>query len=106
MLLTIWAMASNRFFYSVVRIERERGHTVATSGPYGYVRHPGYVGGILFDLVTPLFLGSLWSFLPAGFTVCVLVVRTALEDRTLRAGLDGYEEYARRVRYRLLPGIW
>lgn len=105
-LLTIWAMASNRFFYSFVRIEKDRGHTVATGGPYQVVRHPGYMGGILFTLATPLFLGTLWSFIPAGLTVCAFVMRTALEDRTLQEELDGYREYAQRVHYRLLPGIW
>jgi protein-S-isoprenylcysteine O-methyltransferase Ste14 len=64
-LLTIWAMASNRFFYGVVRIEKD-GHTVASAGPYQYVRHPGYAGGIIFDLATPLALGSWWTFIPAG----------------------------------------
>ena len=105
-LLGAWAMAANRYFYGFVRIETERGHTVATGGPYRIVRHPGYAGGVLFDLAMPLMLGSLWALIPAGLTVCLLVVRTALEDRTLRAELDGYEEYARQVRYRLLPGVW
>ena len=106
MLLSIWAMASNRFFYGFVRIEKDRGHTVATGGPYQFVRHPGYVGGILFDLATPLILGVLWALIPAGLTMCLFVVRTALEDRTLLEELDGYEDYAARVRYRLLPGVW
>jgi len=106
MLLSIWAMASNRFFYGFVRIEKDRGHTVATGGPYQFVRHPGYVGGILFDLATPLILGVLWALIPAGLTMCLFVVRTALEDRTLLEELDGYKDYAQRVRYRLLPGIW
>jgi protein-S-isoprenylcysteine O-methyltransferase Ste14 len=105
-LLTTWAMASNKFFYGTVRIEKERGHTVATTGPYRFVRHPGYVGGMLFALATPLILSSLWAFIPAGLTVCVLLIRTALEDRTLQEELDGYRDYAQRVRYRLLPGMW
>jgi protein-S-isoprenylcysteine O-methyltransferase Ste14 len=105
-LLTIWAMVSNRFFYGRVRIEKERGHTVSTNGPYQAVRHPGYAGAILFYLATPLLLGSLWAFIPAGVTVGVIFLRTALEDRTLMEGLDGYVEYAQRVRRRLLPGIW
>lgn len=105
-LLTVWAMASNKFFSGTVRIQKERGHAVATGGPYQYVRHPGYVGGILFDLATPLILGSGWAFIPAVLTVCVFIVRTALEDRTLQNELDGYKGYARRVRYRLLPGVW
>ena len=99
-------MASNRFFSSVVRIQKDRGHTVVTGGPYQFVRHPGYVGGILSALGTALLLGSWWAFVPTGLLVCVIVVRTALEDRTLQAELEGYRDYAGRVRYRLLPGIW
>jgi protein-S-isoprenylcysteine O-methyltransferase Ste14 len=105
-LLTIWAMASNKFFYAHVRVEKKRGHTVATGGPYQLVRHPGYLGAVLFDLATPPMLNSCWAFIPAMLTVCAIVVRTALEDKTLHAKLDGYGDYARRVRYRLLPGIW
>jgi len=105
-LLTTWAMASNRFFYGVLRIAKDRGHTVAASGPYRYVRHPGYVGVIAFDLAMPLALGSLWALIPAGLVMCLMVIRTALEDRTLLEELDGYREYAQGVRYRLLPGIW
>jgi protein-S-isoprenylcysteine O-methyltransferase Ste14 len=105
-LLTTWAMASNRFFYGTLLIAKDRGHTVATSGPYRYVRHPGYVGIIAFDLAMPLILGSLWAFIPAAITVCLAFVRTALEDKTLLEELDGYAEYAQQVRYRLLPGVW
>jgi protein-S-isoprenylcysteine O-methyltransferase Ste14 len=104
--LITWAMLSNTFFSGVVRIQKERGHSVASSGPYRYVRHPGYVGMIVFYLATPVFLGSLWGLIPAGIIAVLLVVRTALEDRTLQAELDGYSDYARQVRYRLLPGIW
>ena len=104
--LASWAMASNRFFSSVVRIQKDRGHTVVTGGPYQFVRHPGYVGGILSAFGTALLLGSWWALVPAGLLVCVIVVRTALEDRTLQDELEGYQEYAGRVRYRLLPGIW
>jgi len=105
-LLTTWAMASNRFFYGVLRIAKDRGHTVATNGPYRYVRHPGYFGIIAFDLAMPLILGSLWAFIPAAITVCLVFVRTALEDRALQDKLDGYKDYAQRVHYRLLPGVW
>jgi protein-S-isoprenylcysteine O-methyltransferase Ste14 len=101
-----WAMASNKFFSTAVRIQMDRGHTVATSGPYRYVRHPGYTGFIVSFLGTALALGSLWAIIPAGLIACLLVVRTALEDRTLQDELPGYKEYAQRVRYRLLPGIW
>jgi protein-S-isoprenylcysteine O-methyltransferase Ste14 len=101
-----WAMASNKFFSSMVRIQTDRGHTVATAGPYQYVRHPGYVGMIIFSLTTPVLLGSLWGLIPAGFTVGMFVIRTALEDKTLQNELNGYKEYTQRVRYRLMPGIW
>ncbi|MCP4538637.1 MAG: isoprenylcysteine carboxylmethyltransferase family protein [Chloroflexi bacterium] len=104
--LATWAMLSNTFFSGTVRIQEERGHTVASGGPYRYVRHPGYAAGILFDVATPLILGSLWALVPAGLTVCAFVVRTALEDRTLQEELAGYEEYAQQTRYRLMPGVW
>jgi protein-S-isoprenylcysteine O-methyltransferase Ste14 len=104
--LFAWAMASNKFFSSVVRIQQDRGHAVQTGGPYHFVRHPGYVGTIIPALATPLALGSLWAFIPAGLLTAVMVVRTALEDKTLRDELAGYKEYARRTRYRLLPGVW
>lgn len=101
-----WAMASNPFFSSVVRIQKERGHTVVTGGPYRFVRHPGYAGSVVYILATPLLLGSLWAYVPAVLACILLVARTALEDRTLLAELPGYREYAGRVPYRLLPGLW
>ena len=101
-----WAMASNKFFYGTVRIQKDRGHTVVTAGPYQYVRHPGYVGAITFSLATPLLLSSLWALIPAALTTCIIIVRTALEDRTLQDELDGYKDYAKKVHYRLLPGLW
>jgi len=104
--LFMWAMGANAFFSEAVRIQEERGHTVVTDGPYRYVRHPGYVGAILALLATPLLLGSLWALIPAGLAATGYVVRTGLEDKTLQEELDGYAEYAQRVRYRLLPGIW
>ena len=104
--LFTWGMVSNKFFSTAVRIQVDRDHTVATGGPYRYVRHPGYVGYVVFSFATALALGSLWGLIPAGLTMCLLVVRTALEDRTLHEELPGYAEYAARVRYRLLPGIW
>jgi protein-S-isoprenylcysteine O-methyltransferase Ste14 len=100
------AMIANRFFALTVRIQSERGHCVVSAGPYEIVRHPGYVGMAGLTLATPLALGSLLSFIPAGVCVLLFVVRTALEDRTLRAELPGYAEYARRVRWRLIPGLW
>lgn len=104
--LVIWAMASNKFFSSVVRIQKDRGHTVVTFGPYQYVRHPGYVGALTYSLATPLLLGSLWALIPTALIMFMVIVRTAMEDKTLLDELDGYQDYARRVRYRLLPGIW
>ncbi len=104
--LVIWAVAVNQFFSSVVRIQTDRGHTVITTGPYRFVRHPGYTGGIVSYLATPVALGSLWALIPAGLTVLLLVVRTALEDRTLQKELSGYKEYTQQTRHRLLPGIW
>ncbi|NPV07517.1 MAG: isoprenylcysteine carboxylmethyltransferase family protein [Anaerolineae bacterium] len=104
--LFLWAMASNAFFAEGVRIQGERGHTVATGGPYRYVRHPGYAGGILSFLGIPLLLGSVWALMPAGMATALYVRRTALEDTTLMGELPGYAEYARRTHYRLLPGVW
>jgi protein-S-isoprenylcysteine O-methyltransferase Ste14 len=104
--LTVWAMASNKFFYGILRVAQEKGHTLCASGPYRHIRHPGYLGIILGDLVTPLILNSMWALIPAVFTVCAIVIRTALEDRALQNGLGGYKDYARNVRYRLLPVVW
>ncbi len=101
-----WAMLSNEFFETKVRIQRDRGQTVATSGPYRYVRHPGYVGMILQLLATPVALASSWGILPALCAAALFVLRTALEDKTLQNELKGYAEYAGHVRYRLLPGVW
>ncbi len=101
-----WAMIANKFFSGTVRIQSERGHSVCDSGPYRFVRHPGYLGGVLFHLATPFMLCSWWAFLPVALVTAALVIRTALEDRTLQAELPGYAEYAQRVRSRLIPGIW
>jgi protein-S-isoprenylcysteine O-methyltransferase Ste14 len=101
-----WAMSSNEYFSTAVRIQMDRGHTVASDGPYRYVRHPGYVGYIVSFLGMSLALGSLWAIIPTGLVACILVARTVLEDRTLQDELPGYKDYAQRVRYRLLPGIW
>lgn len=101
-----WALIENRFFSGMVRIQTDRGQHVISSGPYRWMRHPGYAGALLVYLATPIFLDSLWTFLPAAFLTIVLIIRTRLEDRTLQDELDGYREYAGRVRYRLLPGVW
>jgi protein-S-isoprenylcysteine O-methyltransferase Ste14 len=104
--LFTWAMAANKFFSTSVRIQMDRDHIVASGGPYRYVRHPGYVGYIVFSVAMPLILGSLWALIPVVVTAYLFIVRTALEDGTLQEELDGYKEYAQQVRHRLLPGIW
>jgi len=104
--LFLWAMAANAFFSEGVRIQAERGHSVATGGPYRYVRHPGYMGAILAQVATPLLLGSPWACIPSAASVALFVLRTYLEDKTLSEELAGYREYTHRTRYRLLPGIW
>ena len=104
--VSTWAMAVNRYFSAVVRIQKDRGQTVVTDGPYRFVRHPSYATGILSSLMIPFLLGSLWALIPCGLVAVVTVIRTALEDKTLLEELDGYKEYAQRVRYRLLPGVW
>lgn len=101
-----WAKHSNNFFSSVVRIQKERGHRVSMEGPYKYVRHPGYLGGLLFTVTTPLILGSFWALIPTGLTIILMIIRTVLEDRTLEAELEGYREYKKKVRFRLLPYVW
>lgn len=105
-LLFLWGMAVNKFFSRAVRIQEERGHEVITGGPYRYLRHPGYLAWNLMSLTPPLILGSLWALLPALLAVGGMVIRTAWEDQLLHQELDGYREYAARVRYRLLPGVW
>jgi protein-S-isoprenylcysteine O-methyltransferase Ste14 len=101
-----YALLANRFFSLIVRIQTDRGHQVVSSGPYRWIRHPGYSGGLLIYFATPVFLDSQWAFLAVAFLLIVFVIRTALEDRVLQAELAGYADYARQVRYRLLPGIW
>lgn len=102
--LFLWAMASNPFFSEGVRIQEN--HQVATRGPYRLVRHPGYFGNLIGCLGQPLLFGSWWAFIPAMLTIFAFVIRTELEDQTLQKELDGYSEYAKQVRYRLIPGIW
>ena len=101
-----WAEAVNRFFEKTVRIQTDRGHKVIDTGPYAIVRHPGYVGFMLFFVGSALCLGSLWALIPAGLASGLLVLRTRWEDQTLQAELPAYKEYAQRVRYKLIPGVW
>ena len=102
----VWAMAENRFFSGVVRIQIDRGHVVCDSGPYRIVRHPGYAGSVLPLPGLVLALSSIWTLIPAAVALIIIVIRTTLEDRTLQEELPGYRDYARRVRYRLFPGIY
>jgi protein-S-isoprenylcysteine O-methyltransferase Ste14 len=104
--LLTWAQAVNKFFEPTVRIQADRGQTVIDAGPYTFVRHPGYAGGLLISIGIALSLGSLWALIPAGVSSLVLVLRTKWEDETLQTKLPGYKEFAQRIRYRLIPGVW
>jgi protein-S-isoprenylcysteine O-methyltransferase Ste14 len=101
-----WAMWTNNFFSSRVRIQTDRGQYVVSDGPYRYVRHPGYVGMIIFTPASAVLLGSLYALIPAAITIVLLVIRTYLEDLTLQKELPGYTDYAKQVRFRLIPCIW
>jgi protein-S-isoprenylcysteine O-methyltransferase Ste14 len=107
-ILAMWAraMRENRFFSSVIRIQRDRGHRVVDTGPYRVVRHPGYAAAATMLLWSGVALGSWWSMAPGVLMTLLFLRRTMLEDRTLHNELEGYREYAERVRYRLLPGVW
>lgn len=102
----LWARYTNDYFSSVVRIQKDRGQTVCKDGPYKYVRHPGYVGGILFTVTIGLVLGSWWASIPQVIASLMLIWRTAREDKTLQAELPGYIEFTKETLYRLLPGVW
>lgn len=104
--LTTWAITENRFFSVLVRIQTERGHVVCDTGPYRYIRHPGYAGDIIASFLITFLLNSWWVMIPALIAFMITVIRTVLEDKTLLHELPGYTEYAQRVRYRLLPGLW
>ncbi|NSW53498.1 MAG: isoprenylcysteine carboxylmethyltransferase family protein [Anaerolineae bacterium] len=104
--ITYWAMHANTHFEATVRIQSDRNHQVIDSGPYKIVRHPGYVGALLTYTITPLILSSTWAIIPSALSLIGFVVRTALEDQFLQQELPGYQEYTRKTRYRLFPGIW
>jgi protein-S-isoprenylcysteine O-methyltransferase Ste14 len=104
--LSLWAAAVNPFFSTVVRIQAERGHHVVTTGPYAFVRHPGYAGPIVSHLFLPIALGSLWALVPSALGIACLVARIGLEERVLERELVGYRAYEARVPWRLVPGLW
>lgn len=104
--ISIWAMISNSHFYGVYRIEREKGHKVCHNGPYHVIRHPGYLGAILFDLAVPMVLNAVWAYIPVLITIIAIIIRTGMEDRSLQNELDGYNDYSKLVGHRLLPFVW
>lgn len=101
-----YALIENRFFSGVVRIQTDRGHHLVDTGPYRWIRHPGYAGAILSYIGIPLLLDSIWTYLPVVFVTIILLIRTSLEDQTLQKELPGYADYVTRTRYRLIPGVW
>ena len=104
--LSSYALIENRFFSGMVRLQTDRGQQVVSSGPYRWIRHPGYAGALLVYLGTPLFLDSTLAYLPTLFIIGLCIIRTAMEDRFLQEELEGYGDYAKQVRFRLFPGIW
>lgn len=104
--LASYALIENRFFSGMVRIQTDRNHEVVSGGPYRWVRHPGYAGSLITYPVIPLLLDSEWTFIPAVLLIIILVIRTYMEDNTLQQELPGYADYAQKVRYRLVPGVW
>lgn len=104
--LAVWAMVENPYFSAVARIQQDRGQEVVTTGPYRIVRHPSYAGAVLASLALPIMLEAFWSLIPTMIMAVAVIVRAALEDRMLLEELDGYQGYAERTRYRLMPGVW
>jgi protein-S-isoprenylcysteine O-methyltransferase Ste14 len=102
----MWVMRANSFAAPVIKLQTERGHRVISTGPYAWVRHPMYSGTVLFFVGTPLLLGSWWGVALSPSFIVLFAVRSGIEERALLAGLSGYTDYAARVRYRLLPGVW
>ena len=105
-MLFTWSMVSNKFFSTMVRIQKERGHTLVAEGPYKYVRHPGYLGYILMVIATPVALGSIYALLMSFLVMIIFIIRTAMEDKTLLNELEGYREYSQKIKYKLIPSIW
>jgi protein-S-isoprenylcysteine O-methyltransferase Ste14 len=106
LILVFWVMRENTYLSRIVEIQKERGHRVITTGPYQYVRHPMYFGVIVLFFSIPVALGSLWSLIPSAVLTLLILIRTYLEDKTLREELEGYKSYAEKVRYKIIPGIW
>ncbi len=102
----LWAILANEFYTSTVRLQEERGQHVITSGSYRLVRHPGYLGISLMLFCIALVLGSFWALIPFCIVLILLIIRTQLEDNTLKKELAGYEEYAEMTRDRLFPKVW
>jgi len=100
------AQKQNRFFSSTVRIQSDREHVVCDTGLYRIIRHPAYLGSIIQLLGFPLLFGSLWSIIPAFASIIVVIIRTIMEDNTLKNELKGYPEYAEKIRYRMIPFVW
>jgi protein-S-isoprenylcysteine O-methyltransferase Ste14 len=105
-ILGAYALYENTFFSGMVRLQTDRGHYVIDTGPYAWVRHPGYAGALLTYFGTPLFLNSWWAFIPTIFMITILVYRTSKEDAFLQENLPGYKDFTEKTQYRLFPGIW
>jgi len=101
-----YALIENTFFSGMVRIQEDRNQHVVNTGPYKWVRHPGYSGALITYIATPFLLDSLWTFVPVALSFVILFLRTALEDKTLQEKLEGYQTYTQKVKYRLIPGLW
>jgi protein-S-isoprenylcysteine O-methyltransferase Ste14 len=102
----LWVMKENTYLSNMVRIQKDRQQKVCTTGPYKYIRHPMYLGIILFMLFFPVYLGSFYALIPGLIIVILFILRTSLEDKTLQKELPGYQEYAKKVRYKLIPKVW
>ena len=102
----MWAVISNPFAGGAVRIQKERDHHAIRKGPYKLVRHPMYLGTVVYGIAFPLFLESYWALIPGAIVIVLFIIRTALEDKYLHQNLPGYPEFAQQTRYRLFPGVW
>jgi protein-S-isoprenylcysteine O-methyltransferase Ste14 len=104
--LVVWATAANAFFSQIVRLQPERQQVVVEDGPYHFIRHPAYLGAIVYELAVAILLTSWGALLIGILTTGLLILRTAFEDAALRQELPGYREYSEKVKSRLIPGIW